>query len=123
MRNLLLLLMLGMVAFAGCLDSDDPAPADDDTEDETPAPADEPAEENFGDYVLELATGLCHATDYEEPAPGSYVSTIGGGTWAIRETNGVPGLQYENNHPTAGTGAGFDLPVDERCVDGDQVVA
>lgn len=90
---------------------------------------DEPMEEepqtteDFEEYTLDTETGLCEAKDYVEAAAGVYQSNFGGGTWVMNESNGVPGLQYEDNHPLSGTGVGFELAVDSRCVGGDQVVA
>lgn len=119
----LTMLMLALVAFSGCLDDDEPAddePMEPVEEIEAPM---EPETEDFGEYVLELATGHCHASDYTDAVPGQvYQSGLGGGTWVFAETNGVPGLQYEDNHPGSGGGAGFELGVDSRCADGDQVV-
>lgn len=147
MRVLTLTLLLGMLAFAGCLDSDggdamDPEADDDgdgytnqqetdsgtDPKDPESKPAEtmEPADEllDMGEYTLNVATGQCDAKEYDETAPGVYSSGLGGGTWTMSETNDIPGLQLEDNHPGAGSGAGlFDLPVDARCINGDQVVA
>jgi hypothetical protein len=48
---------------------------------------------------------------------------FGGGTWAFAELNDVTGRRCEDNHPLVGTPAGFDLPVGEDCVNGDQAIA
>lgn len=123
MRTLVMLLMLGLVAFSGCLSDDEPVDDEPVEEEAMEEEAMEPETEDFGEYVLEIATGHCHASAYDEVVPGQvYQSAYAGGTWVFQESNGVPGLQYSDNHPGSGTGAGFELGVDSRCMDGDQVL-
>jgi hypothetical protein len=120
MRHLTALLGLALL-LAGCSD-DEPAPNEDTPDDDEPAPSEETTIEDFPEYTLDTATGQCDAKQYDETMPGVYQSAIGGGTWVIQESNGMAGLQYEDNHAASGTGVGFELPVDTRCVSGDQVL-
>lgn len=60
----------------------------------------------------------------DRPGATSYGGTLytlnEGGTWFFRESNGMPGLQVENNHPT-----GHDLFTNDAwadCEQGDQMV-
>lgn len=74
--------------------------------------------EDRGVYYYDPETSLCHAKDYDEPAPGLY-SRDG---WYFAETNDVPGLQLEANHPESASGF-FNYPGVEDCVGGDQILA
>ncbi len=127
MRLLLTLLMAAMVALAGCT-SDDDGPDDEPMDDEPmPEPEPEPEFEDFDNYELETATGHCHAKDFTEVVPGQvYQTTYNGGTgevWLFQEANGVPGLQYEQNAVIPDNPAvNFDLALDDRCMDGDQLI-
>lgn len=73
------------------------------------------------EYFFDPVTGMCHAKEYDEEAPGVYVSGYGGGTWIIVESNDVDGLQLENNHPLADVpDSGAALTFEDPCADGDQ---
>ncbi len=73
---------------------------------------------DMGWYMHDPVTNLCHVKDYDTYGP-FYVSSLGGGTWVLAESNGVDGLQISNNHPAPQ--AGFD-PSTPDCVDGDVIV-
>lgn len=123
--RLLLALTLLLLPLAGCLDGGDDTGSTDDTPDDSTDDAmddPEPQPEDRGEYIYHPDTGLCEAKDYTDVGDSGevYQSDIGGGTWVFAETNGIPGLQYEDNHPLSGEGAGFELPVDGDCMDGDQ---
>lgn len=124
--RLLLALTLLLLPLAGCLDGDDSGADDEPTDepmDDEPMEDPEPQPEDRGEYIYHPDTGLCEAKTYTDVGDAGqvYQSDIGGGTWAFAETNGVPGLQYENNHPLAGQSGGvFDLPVEDDCTNGDQ---
>lgn len=68
-----------------------------------------------------VATGPVICDRPNASSYGGTLYTIGeGGTWVFAETNGMPGLQVENNHPT-----GHDLFTNDAWVDceqGDQMV-
>lgn len=68
---------------------------------------------------VEAGPNIC-----DRPNADSYGDTIyvldEGGTWFFAETNGMPGLQVENNHPS---GEGIFINDDwADCVQGDQMV-
>lgn len=67
------------------------------------------------DYFFDPATGMCHAKEYEELAPGVYAW----GDWTMVEDNDVDGLQLENNHPARAVPF-FNLALEDACVSGDQ---
>lgn len=76
-----------------------------------------------GEYFWEPSTGMCHAKEYEEEAPGVYLSEYGGGTWVIVEANDVDGLQLESNHPLKDVpDSGANMPLPDPCTSGDQIV-
>lgn len=124
MRTWVFAILTSLILLAGCLEDDATDETAEPTEEPTEEPVEEPQVEDRGEYTFDPATGLCHAKEYTDVGDAGqvYESSLGGGTWGFAETNGVPGLQYEDNHPLSGTGAGEELPVDADCTNGDQVV-
>lgn len=91
-----------------------------------PAPAEEAVDPNapvdMGWFIFDPVTSLCHVKEYDAYGDTFYVSALGGGAWVLAEANGVDGLQIADDHPTSGTGAGFEVAGTEGCVDGDLIV-
>ncbi len=83
-----------------------------------------PEIEDRGWYFFDPVTQMCDVKSYTDYGGAVYVSGMGGaGTWVMIETNMVPGLQAENNHPardypTPVGGFALDIP---DCKDGDLV--
>jgi hypothetical protein len=98
--------------------AEEPLEEDDDGE---PNATSEPELEDRGDYTYDPATGHCTVKPELIVTPGGVVYVVQGlsGTWIFVETNLVEGLQVALNHPG---GAAFDPPVEDDCLDGDQVL-
>lgn len=87
------------------------------------APAEEaPTVEDRGWYLYDTVTSLCHVKSFTAYGGAIYTSALGGGTWVLAEANGEDGLQIADDHPTSGTGAGFEVAGAEDCVDGDLIL-
>lgn len=82
----------------------------------------EPEFEDRGTHLYEFATGHCHLKSYTTYPPAGPAVAYGHDFWVFAESNGVEGLQVAPNHPTHGSGAGFEYPAEEDCEDGDLIL-
>ncbi len=76
---------------------------------------------DMGWYWFDPVTSLCNVKTFTTYGGSVYVSTLSGGTWVIAESNGEPGLQIADDHPTTGTGGGFEIDA-PGCIDGDLIL-
>lgn len=70
-----------------------------------------------------LGSPMCErpgASTINTAGGATFYTITEGGDWVFRETNGVPGLQVENNHPVGEPG--WVNPAWVGCVDGDQMM-
>ncbi len=78
-----------------------------------------PQFEDRGEYLYEFATGHCHRKEYTTYLTEGVEVLYRHDTWVFAESNSVPGLQLEDNHPVGGP---FAYPGVEDCSDGDLIL-
>jgi hypothetical protein len=78
----------------------------------------------------ELPKAVCNRVADVDLGGAAYVyfGDDGNGNWLFLESNGIPGLQVENNHPLSKPGLGLDSaageasPAWDNCINGDQLI-